>query len=239
MLKQALASMGRLFGLGQPLPPQENDRRVWGRASCDVETTCQRAGDPTAPWLTARVRNISQGGIGLTVTQAFNPGALLSVTLPGRPDADGATEVLACVVRCDPTNQPGHFDLGCTFAGTLNDDDLSRFGAQRARAGVDDKRQFVRFACHAGAAYQIVRPPAPTPLASATVMDISASGIALEVNEPLHVGDLLSLDLSRDGEVVLTTLASVTRTAAGPDGKHLVGCNFIRELGEDVVTRLA
>jgi hypothetical protein len=238
MLKQALASMGRLFGLGQPMPPRDNDRRVWGRASCDVETTCQRAGDPNAPWLTARVRNISQGGIGLTVPQPFSLGALLSVTLPGRPGTDEPTEVLACVVRCDPAEQAGRFDLGCTFAGTLSDDDLARFGAHRACGGPDDKRQFVRYACHAGAAYQIVRPPAPTPLAAAKVLDISASGIALEVSELLHVGDLLSLDLSRDGEVVLTTLASVTRTATGHDGKHLIGCNFIRELSEDVVTRL-
>jgi len=51
------------------------------------------------------------------------------------------------------------------------------------------------------------------------------------------VGELLSLELRRDGEA-LTTLASVVRTTTAPDGTRVVGCNFIRELTDEQVLAL-
>jgi hypothetical protein len=85
----------------------------------------------------------------------------------------------------------------------------------------------------------VVRTPVPTPLSEAQVRDISAGGISLEVSEGLGVGDLLSVDLFREDEFLLTTLASIVRTEVGPGGVRLVGCNFIRELSEELLERLA
>ncbi len=235
MLSRALSYCGRALGLGRPAPPAEEERRLWGRFPCDVETTCRAASGPAAgsAAMPARVRNISRGGIALVLGRAFEPGTLLSVSLPGEP----ATEVLACVVRCEP--RPGQaWDAGCTFATELSDQDLQLFGARREKAAASDQRGWVRFTCQARANYQVVRSPEPSGSRPADVLNISAGGIALEVSEELHVGDLLSLELSRQDEVVLTTLASVVRTAAVPDGGRLVGCNFIRELAEEQVRTL-
>ena len=66
-------------------------------------------------------------------------------------------------------------------------------------------------------------------------------GVALEVaDEALSVGDLLSVELSRQGqqEVVLTALASVVRTTQGRNGLRLAGCNFISELPEEQMAEL-
>ena len=73
----------------------------------------------------------------------------------------------------------------------------------------------------------------------ATVLNISGVGVALQVAQPLHVGDLLSLELRRgDGQVVLTTLASVVRVTAPQSGERTVGCNFINELNDDQMSSL-
>jgi hypothetical protein len=239
MFSKTLQSVGRMLGLGQTAPAVEEDRRVWGRLPCDLHTTCRRTSPPDSPEQTVHVRNISAGGIGMTVGQSFHPGSLVSIALPGTGDDGEPTHVLACVVRCDPTAEPGRFEMGCTFAGELDNDDLARFGASRSKAGPEDKREWVRFGCHARARYQVVRTPVPTALAEAQVRDISAGGISLEVREGLGVGDLLSIDLYREDEFLLTTLASIVRTEAGPGGVRLVGCNFIRELPEELLERLA
>jgi hypothetical protein len=237
MFSKAFQSVGRMLGLGQPAPV-EDERRVWGRQSCNLQTTCRRASQPEGSEHTVHVRNISAGGIGLTVGQNFHPGTLVSIALPGTGDGGEPTHVLACVVRCDPAADAGRFEMGCTFAGVLDDDDLARFGARRSKAGPEDKRHWVRFGCHARARYQVVRTPVPTALAEAQVRDISAGGISLEVREGLGVGDLLSVDLYREEEFLLTTLASVVRTEVGQGGVRIVGCNFIRELPEELLARL-
>jgi c-di-GMP-binding flagellar brake protein YcgR len=234
MLARALSSWGRLLGLGRSGPASEEERRLWGRVPCDVETTCQLASDHSGQRLAARVRDLSRGGVSLTVPRSFELGTLLSVSLP----ASGAgVEVLACVVRC-AHHGPENWELGCTFAAELSDEDLRAFGARRERAAEIDQRDWVRYDCHAQAAYQAIRSEDPEARHQATVLNISAGGIALQVEEALHVGDLLSLELSRDGTFVLTTLASVVRTGTGPGGVRLVGCNFIRELAEEQILTL-
>src|SRR4051812_40250674 len=119
MWAKAISSWGRLLGLGRSGPAEEEERRLWGRVPCDVETTVQPASGDPGPSQVARARNVSRGGISLAVANRFEPGALLSVALPV---GDG-TEVLACVVRCDPLGA-GRWELGCTFAAQLDDEDL-------------------------------------------------------------------------------------------------------------------
>jgi hypothetical protein len=96
----------------------------------------------------------------------------------------------------------------------------------------------VRFPCQARAAYQVVRSPESGSLQPAELLNISAGGVAMQASEALEVGLLLSLELSRNDAVVVTTLASVVRTATAADGGRLVGCNFIRELPEEQIQAL-
>src|SRR4051812_35150764 len=114
----AVSSWGRLLGLGRG-DVAEEERRLWGRVNCDVQTTIQSANGDGGPALPARARNVSLGGINLSAGQAFEPGSLLSVALP----VGGGTEVLACVVRCEPLGA-GQWELGCTFAAQLSEEDL-------------------------------------------------------------------------------------------------------------------
>jgi hypothetical protein len=231
MWSKALSSWGRLLGRGKS-DGAEDERRLWGRVPCDVETTIESAGPDLGPPLPAHVRNVSRGGINLTSGQKFEPGWLLCVALPV---GDG-TQVLACVVRCEALPS-GLWELGCTFAAQLSDEDLQNLGARREKAGPPDQRAWVRYPCHAVASFQVVRANEPS-TSQAAVLNVSANGIALQVEAPLHVGELLNLELSRDGERVLTTLASVVRTATAPDGALVIGCNFIRELDDEQVAAL-
>src|SRR5438874_706919 len=106
-------------------------RRVWLRYTADLETSYKPAGAHETTRLSARVRNISLGGINLVGNRAFQPGELLSVELPGTSE-ESRCNVLACVVHC-AEEQPGVWSLGCTFSRELTDDDLQAFGARRER----------------------------------------------------------------------------------------------------------
>src|SRR4051812_10296923 len=131
MLAQTLSRWGRLLGLGRSSGAVEEDRRVWGRMACDLETTCEPASDPAGGPLPVRARNVSRGGINLLAGRPFEPGSLLSVVLP--IGEQGPTQVLACVVRCKPF-EAGLWELGCTFAAQLADEDLRLLGARREKA---------------------------------------------------------------------------------------------------------
>src|SRR5262245_3518468 len=227
---RALSSVGRLLGLGQGPSPDAEERRLWGRSPCDVEVTCRGTSGNREPQA-ARVRNISCGGIKLTLARAFHPGELISVVLPASARG-GTEEVLACVVRCEEL-EDGRYELGCTFAAQLQEDDLQRFGARRERALPPDQRVWARFPCHARVVFQLVRGAESAATWQADVLNISASGVAMQVPVALNIGDLLSVELRRDDQPVLVTLASVVRVSAEPNGERLVGCNFIRELPEE------
>jgi hypothetical protein len=236
MLSRALSTWGRWIGLGRNTAPAETERRVWARFPVSIETTCCPANEVGGERLTARVQNISCGGVSLLVQRAFAPGDLLSLDLPAGGPA-GACTVLACVVRAE-AGADGQWALGCTFSAELSDEDLQRFGARRARAAGSDQRTWVRFACRAHASFQTVLRPQPE-ARPAQVMNISASGVALQVAAPLSVGELLSIELrGADDRVVLTTLASVVRVAVRNEHERVAGCNFIHELSEKALRAL-
>src|SRR5262249_18621228 len=100
MLMRVFSSWGKLFGLGTTLPKVEEERRAWGRIPCNVETTCAAAKAGPSGRVAARVRNVSRTGINLELPRAYEPGALLSVSLPGG-DPEEVCELLACVTRCE------------------------------------------------------------------------------------------------------------------------------------------
>jgi hypothetical protein len=232
MLLRALSAWSKLLGFGRTDPADE-ERRLWGRISCDVETVCRPAALPER--LPARVRNVSRNGISLTLGRAFQPGELLSVSLPGSEEQD-VSEVLACVVRCDLTS--GVWHLGCTFSTHLGDDEVLRFSAPPALPLPAEQRAWARFPCQARAVVTPLRQGQAQASCPATVLNFSASGIALLAPLAWSVGDLLSIELRRgDGPALLTTLASVVRTTER-NGDHLAGCNFIHELPDEQVRLL-
>src|SRR5207247_3438691 len=108
----------------------------------------------------------------------------------------------------------------------------------RGRQDHPEQRGWERYPCAAGAVYQLVRSAQPSGRQPATVLNVSGGGVALQVNEALNVGDLLSVELRRDDRAVLTALARVVRTTVLPGGERLVGCNFIDELPEEQITSL-
>src|SRR5262249_25502260 len=81
MLSKTISIGGGMLGVGKG-DGAEEERRLWGRISCDVETTIAAAASDVGPALPARLRNFSRGGINLSSGSKFEPGALLSVSLP-------------------------------------------------------------------------------------------------------------------------------------------------------------
>jgi hypothetical protein len=214
---------------GHRAPVAEEERRVWIRHPCDAQTTCQLVNaPPVGERLAARVQNISRGGISLVVNRRFDPETLLSVELPG-PTEHSPSFVLAYVVRVTPY-PAGEWSVGCNFATELSDEELRPTGAKRLKSLPCDQRAWVRFPGQVRAAYQRVNPPEAEGR-PAQVLDISASGIGLLADDPVEVGTLLNVDLrGPEGEVVLTILACVVRSAAHDGKEWALGCNFIREL---------
>ena len=208
-----------------------DERRVWARHATNLETRYKPAGAPDTTRLSARVRNISLGGVNLIGNRAFQPGELLNVELPGATDVDRC-DVLACVVHC-AEETPNEWSLGCTFSRELSDDDLVSFGARRERHHPSDQRQWKRFPSNVTATYQLVATDDSRQL-PAKVQDVSASGVALIVDHSVENGTLLSVELhNASGTTERTMLACVVHVNRTADGDWALGCNFIRSLSEE------
>jgi hypothetical protein len=221
----------RLVGTQPDSPPAgQEERRVWVRFPASLETTLRpaRAADDTR--LSARVRDISQGGVSLLVNRAFETGDLLNVELPG-PRGHTHT-VLACVVHVRAL-PGGEWALGCNFARELDDADLEAFGAKRLKPPGNDQRNWQRFACNVKATCLVVADPAQERW-GAQVLNISPSGVGLLTTRPVEPGTLLSVDLeSPHGTATRTMLACVVHVTPRTGGETALGCNFIRALSED------
>jgi hypothetical protein len=233
MLKQAISSLGRWIGaFGPSASPARGseERRVWVRYSCNVEASCLLAGDKEPVRLSARVQDISHGGIQLVMGQEFQVGGMLSIDLPGLSEFEPVT-VLAYVVRVTRIGDE-EWSLGCSFALELSDDDLRPFGARRRRASRDDQRLWERFPCPVTATVQSVS-AGDAESWPAEVTDISPTGVGLLVTQSMTVGKLLSVTLrGKDASRTLIMLASVVRSSKKSADKWSLGCTFIRELAE-------
>lgn len=213
-----------------PLPPTE--RRVWVRYPCRVATSCQPDhAQPDTIQLSAKVQDVSRGGINLLVDRRLEAGRQLLVELPDTKLLPSAI-VMANLVRATPTNA-GEWVLGCTFASELTQDDLEPFGARLVRPEATDKRVWVRFATDAQGTYQIMR-TSDRVRNPCRAVNLSAGGIALEVGRYIDIGTTLNLEVrAANGRLTLSLLAGVVRVQVR-DGQHsLVGCNFIRELTDN------
>ncbi len=229
MFRQAVSFIERLLRwhrAAELLGPDGAERRVWIRYPSRGNAACQPASQPDDERQSARVDNISRGGIGLVTPREFEPGTLLLVELPGSTDESPAM-ALAYVIHVS-ARPGGEWSLGCSFAAELSDEDMERFGVPRVKSTPPDKRAWVRFPCSLEAAYSLVGETQRA--GTAKVIDISPSGVGLSVTEPIEVGALLNLRIhGASAEHSLSMLACVVRTVRKGE-QQLLGCNFIREL---------
>lgn len=236
MLVTATATLWRwLTRQPKSLTPLSSDaasspeRRVWLRYAAALNVRCGEASRQAEAGVSARICDISRGGIQMIAVRRFEPGVHLSVELPAA-DGEGAMAVLAYVVRSQPQGD-NEWKMGCRFASELNEQQLSTFGATRARPPVTDPRGWERFSCDTKAFFQRVNDPAD-PNRPARVLNIAVGGMALLVEEAVAVGELLSTELhDAEGQSVVTILACVVHTQTVRDGQ-ILGCNFIRELSD-------
>jgi hypothetical protein len=234
---ERIRQLWRRLVVGGVRPPAEKaaaleeDRRVWVRHPSGAETVVQAMGNGVDSRLSARVRNVSRGGINLVVNHRFEPGDVISIELPGGTPQLAST-ALACVVHVRGEGE-SVWGLGCTFAEELSEADLVTFGARREKPSApDDLRTWVRFDCNVRALCQRIGDPENS-VWPARVANISASGIGLVVDHAVGPGTLLSLDLeSPTSGGRRTILACVVQVTTRSGKEWALGCNFIRELSE-------
>lgn len=206
------------------------ERRVWLRFAANLNVRCDPVGTPPEPGVYAVIGDISRGGILIIAPRRFEPGSILSVELPSSKGQPGIA-ALACVVRAQPHGE-SDWAMGCRFASELSDDQLQMFGAARERPPSTDPRAWSRFSCDARAIYHRVNDADDPIPRKARVLNMAAAGMALLVDEQINIGELLSTELQdAEGRPVLTILACVVRVQSVSEGL-ILGCNFIRELGD-------
>src|SRR5260370_41739997 len=90
MFKEALASLARWVGRAQSSADSilGEERRVWIRYPSLAQATCQPAAPANSAPITARVRDISRGGIHLLVDRRFEAGMVLSHQVPSGANRD-------------------------------------------------------------------------------------------------------------------------------------------------------
>ena len=101
------------------------ERRAWVRFANDGEIWCEPVGalskeELETAWL-GKIRNISSSGIGLDMSQRFEPGTELIIELAERPKV--LRRLVAHVVNATP-NADGRWIIGCTFDRVLSPEEL-------------------------------------------------------------------------------------------------------------------
>lgn len=235
MFHRVLPSLGGLMQRKQTSTPPIEERRVWVRHPCRIETTVQPAGSGSDTALLARIRNVSRGGLMLLVNRRIEAGELLGIELPG-DDAQAHGTVLVCVLSVNAVAE-NEWSLSCSFSAELNERDLQLFGVTASQGGESEQRTLVRYACKAHCVYEII---GGTERGRADVHDLSIGGVVLTTATSITVGSLLNLWLRDDHErPVATMLASVVSARSARDGKCTLGCTFLGELTETQLRELA
>lgn len=113
------------FDAEQPVPAAALERRAWVRFGSD-DALCQARGSLKDAGWTARVKDISPGGVGLIMRHRFRAGTTLLVELRNR--AGTLRRLLAArVVHVRPFRGDAEpsWHVGCAFFTPLGDDELA------------------------------------------------------------------------------------------------------------------
>ena len=106
--------------------PTVSERRAWIRYQSNLETVCEpisalSAEEAASGW-PAKVRDISAGGVGLSVGRRFEPGSVLLIELTSGEDE---TSYVAPVRVVHATlDGDGRWILGCAFTRRLDDEQM-------------------------------------------------------------------------------------------------------------------
>ena len=99
-----------------------DNRRAYVRFPCELDGSLSPiTGNRGQQW-TGKVRDISQGGMGIALSRRFELGTLLSVEIQ---EADGRSSgsLLARVVHVTP-HSGGGWLIGCCFTNELGEDEV-------------------------------------------------------------------------------------------------------------------
>jgi hypothetical protein len=158
--------------------------RAYVRQSCDLDVVCQPAaafGRGQAQWF-GTIRDVSQGGIRLTLERRFEPGTGLAVELPEDPQAEART-VLSKVVHVR-RQADGQWSLGCKFISELSEDEVQRLLPETSQAvGTLESR-----ATHYGEPRTVSMVRLQIQLASATLIDCVVDQMVVPSAWPLAAG---------------------------------------------------
>ena len=105
--------------------PEAPDRRAWVRFSCNVPAQCRVVAPEQSDAYTARVLEVSPGGMNLLAPLELERGAVLNVRLPDG-DARVPRFILVRVLRVMEFSSDRWF-LACEFADQMTAEDLHRF----------------------------------------------------------------------------------------------------------------
>lgn len=229
MFKRTFSFWRRLFRGDRSSKDTGDERRLWVRYPADLETSVQLNKRVLPIKSQAKIRDLSCGGCNLLLDHEVQPGQLIHLELP-RP-TDGDYMVLACVVRAE-REPSGKWALGCVFSRELSEEELSELGASRVRHAPEDQRLWTRFPTTLHASFKQVG-ATDGPAVPADVLNLSATGIGLLVDDFMEPGALLHLDLCGDESADSRTILScVVHVSERGDGRWALGCNFIRELSD-------
>lgn len=98
------------------------DRRASVRYPCELETSCAPLPGRSGLEWSGQVRNISCGGLGISLQRRFEPGTLLAVAIQAG-DGSPAQSVLCRVVHVHAQTDGGWL-TGCCFASELSEEDV-------------------------------------------------------------------------------------------------------------------
>jgi hypothetical protein len=229
MFQRVLPSLGRFVGAKADSAPATEERRVWVRHPCTLATMIRAAADPEPAPVSARVLNISRGGIMLVAACPVESGDLIHIDLPVDPDG-GESAVLACVVRVQAAAN-GEWNLNCSFSADLSEEDWRLFKLEPPTAEAE-RRALIRFISQAQVVYEVVG-GTPEQRGTAECVDVSTGGVGFPIPTAVALGSLLHLDLrNTEGRRVAVMLASAVSTRKAPDGRQFLGCNFMGELAD-------
>ncbi len=176
-------------------------------------------------WLTARIEDIARGRVRLLLDRP------LALAQPVTVELSAGSAVPACVIGVEARAE-NDWLLTCVFTRELTDEELLPFGARRLRPAAADIRRWVRFPCETRAFYQVIGATPPCQ-GMAQVLNISAGGVGLCLNQPLEIGKLVGLEIQGpQGQRPMPVLACVVYSTAHAEGEWAVGCTFIGELAE-------
>jgi hypothetical protein len=220
--------------LDQSLPG--GDRRSGQRFSCRLDVTCHPLTAARNDPHPAQIRNLSAGGVALTLARRFDTGTLLAVrvetTVPG-----GSRTLLARVVHATAQPDDGWL-LGCALTGELDREELQAFLADRVSALTPDCRTWVSVLCEVETTLQEGR-PGLAPEWPAKILNISPGGVGLLVPNRFAQGARLRVQLpgvsgAAGHGVVVRVVHALELVGRG----WFLGCAFAKRLSDEEMREL-